>query len=104
MLETIANNEPPKEEVLVDRAETDNKITRVTGAFCVEGTITDIGLAGILPGNHKDDLIQEETLHCDEPSEQMCPMERIRRRWKNPDPQFPVLKRELSAFHGMPDR
>jgi adenine-specific DNA-methyltransferase len=38
-LESIANNEPPKEEVLVDRPERDNKITRVTGAFCVEGTI-----------------------------------------------------------------
>ncbi len=38
-LKSIANNEPPEEEVLVDRPETDNKITRVTGAFCVEGTI-----------------------------------------------------------------
>jgi adenine-specific DNA-methyltransferase len=38
-LESIANNEPPKEEVLVDRPETDNKITRVTGPFCVEATI-----------------------------------------------------------------
>ncbi|HEV2349504.1 MAG TPA: hypothetical protein VG028_06615 [Terriglobia bacterium] len=45
-LESIANNEPPKEEVLVDRPERDNKITRVTGAFCVEGTIptpVDVG-------------------------------------------------------------
>jgi adenine-specific DNA-methyltransferase len=38
-LKSIANNEPPEEEVLVDRPETDNKITRVTGPFCVEGTI-----------------------------------------------------------------
>lgn len=38
-LKSIANNEPPEEEVLVDRPETDNRITRVTGAFCVEGTI-----------------------------------------------------------------
>ena len=38
-LKSIANNEPPDEEVLVDRPETDNKITRVTGAFCVEATI-----------------------------------------------------------------
>lgn len=38
-LESIANNEPPKEEVLVDRPEVDNKITRVTGPFCVEATI-----------------------------------------------------------------
>jgi adenine-specific DNA-methyltransferase len=44
-LKSIANNEPPEEEVLVDRPETDNKITRVTGAFCVEGTIpTPVGM------------------------------------------------------------
>lgn len=45
-LESIANNEPPKEEVLVDRPEKDGHITRVTGAFCVEGTIpTPVDLA-----------------------------------------------------------
>jgi adenine-specific DNA-methyltransferase len=38
-LETIANNEQPQEEVLVDRPEQDVKITRVTGPFCVEATI-----------------------------------------------------------------
>jgi adenine-specific DNA-methyltransferase len=38
-LEHIANDELPMEEVLVDRPETDGKITRVTGAFCVEATI-----------------------------------------------------------------
>jgi adenine-specific DNA-methyltransferase len=38
-LESIANNEPSKEEVLVDRPEVDNKITRVTGPLCVEATI-----------------------------------------------------------------
>ncbi|MGA3316616.1 MAG: site-specific DNA-methyltransferase [Candidatus Korobacteraceae bacterium] len=38
-LKSIANNEPPDEEVLVDRPEIQNGITRVTGAFCVEGTI-----------------------------------------------------------------
>jgi adenine-specific DNA-methyltransferase len=36
---TIANDEPPEEEVLVDRPEADNKITRVTGPFCLEATI-----------------------------------------------------------------
>ena len=36
---TIANEEPSEEEVLVDRPESENKITRVTGPFCVEGTI-----------------------------------------------------------------
>ena len=38
-LESIANNEPAKEEVLVDRPEVNDKITRVTGPFCVEATI-----------------------------------------------------------------
>jgi adenine-specific DNA-methyltransferase len=38
-LKSIANNEPPDEEVLVDRPEVDNKITRVSGPFCVEATI-----------------------------------------------------------------
>ena len=53
-LKSIANNEPPEEEVLVDRPEADNKITRVTGAFCVEGTIpTPVGV-GI-----QDEQIQE---------------------------------------------
>ena len=39
MLKSIANNEPPKEEVLVDRPEQQNGITRVTGPFCFEATI-----------------------------------------------------------------
>jgi adenine-specific DNA-methyltransferase len=38
-LKSIANNEPPEEEVLVDRPETTNGITRVSGPFCFEGTI-----------------------------------------------------------------
>jgi len=38
-LKNIANNEPPEEEVLFDRPETDNKIVRVTGPFVVEATI-----------------------------------------------------------------
>ncbi|OGK75172.1 MAG: hypothetical protein A2X53_05115 [Candidatus Rokubacteria bacterium GWA2_70_23] len=38
-LKSIANNEPPGEEVLVDRPEPDNGIVRVTGAFTVEATI-----------------------------------------------------------------
>lgn len=38
-LESIANSEPPKEEVLVDRPEMQNGITRVTGPFCMEATI-----------------------------------------------------------------
>ena len=38
-LKSIANDEPPREEVLVDRPEIDTKITRVTGPFVVEATI-----------------------------------------------------------------
>ena len=38
-LKSIANNEPLKEEVLVDRPETDNGFVRVTGSFVVEATI-----------------------------------------------------------------
>jgi adenine-specific DNA-methyltransferase len=36
---TIANDEPPEEEVLVDRPGSIPSITRVTGPFCVEATI-----------------------------------------------------------------
>lgn len=47
-LETIANDEPPKEEVLVDRPEVDSKITRVSGPFVVEATIpTPLELDGV---------------------------------------------------------
>jgi adenine-specific DNA-methyltransferase len=38
-LKSIANDEPPKEEVLVDRPEITNSITRVSGPFVVEATI-----------------------------------------------------------------
>ncbi len=38
-LKSIANNEPPLEEILVDRPEQQSGITRVTGPFCVEATI-----------------------------------------------------------------
>ena len=38
-LESIANDEPAKEEVLVDRPETDSGVTRISGPFCVEATI-----------------------------------------------------------------
>ena len=38
-LESIANREPAKEEVLVDRPETDGAVTRVSGPFCIEATI-----------------------------------------------------------------
>jgi adenine-specific DNA-methyltransferase len=38
-LKSIANNEPPDEEILVDRPEVDRKIVRVTGPFAFEATI-----------------------------------------------------------------
>jgi adenine-specific DNA-methyltransferase len=38
-LKSIANNESPAEEVLVDRPEVDNKFVRVTGRFAMEATI-----------------------------------------------------------------
>lgn len=38
-LKSIANNEPPQEEVLVDRPETETGIVRVTGPFTVEAVI-----------------------------------------------------------------
>lgn len=38
-LKSIANNEPPKEEVLVDRPEVKSGVTRVTGPFWFEATI-----------------------------------------------------------------
>ena len=38
-LKSIANNEPPDEEVLVDKPEIDDSIVRVTGPFTVEATI-----------------------------------------------------------------
>lgn len=38
-LKSIANNEPPAEEVLVDRPEEITKVTRVTGPFVFEATI-----------------------------------------------------------------
>ena len=38
-LESIANEEPTKEEVLVDRPEQDSAVSRISGPFCVEATI-----------------------------------------------------------------
>jgi adenine-specific DNA-methyltransferase len=38
-LKSIANNEPPAEEVLVDRPEVDDGVTRVSGPFVVEAVL-----------------------------------------------------------------
>lgn len=58
-LKSIANNEPPAEEVLVDRPEQDKSITRVTGPFCFEAMIptaqdlaeADLKSAASVPGD-----------------------------------------------------
>jgi len=56
-LKSIANNEPPAEEVLVDRPETVNSITRVSGPFCLEATIpTPVDWGG---DDHKDSDVSE---------------------------------------------
>ncbi|KAA0225180.1 site-specific DNA-methyltransferase [candidate division KSB1 bacterium] len=55
-LESIANDKPAKEEVLVDRPEVVRKITRVTGPFTFEATIPT---ALDLNGNGKKDATAE---------------------------------------------
>jgi adenine-specific DNA-methyltransferase len=55
-LKSIANNEPPAEEVLVDRPEIVSGITRVTGPFCVEATIpTPVDVEGSSPPSQGGD-------------------------------------------------
>ena len=47
-LKSIANNEPPEEEVLVDRPEEDKNVTRITGPFVFEATIpTPLDVDGV---------------------------------------------------------
>lgn len=38
-LRSIANDEPPAEEVLVDKPEVENQVARITGPFCVEAVL-----------------------------------------------------------------
>ena len=42
MLKSFANNEPPAEEVLVDRPEEIRGVTRITGPFAFEATIPNV--------------------------------------------------------------
>ncbi|MGI9228837.1 MAG: site-specific DNA-methyltransferase [Gammaproteobacteria bacterium] len=49
-LRSIANNEAPTEEVLVDKPEIENKVVRITGPFCVES---------ILPTPMSPDMYQD---------------------------------------------
>jgi adenine-specific DNA-methyltransferase len=75
-LKSIANHEPPQEEVLVDRPKINAKITRVTGPFCVEATIPtplngegdspesdSEGPAGSLTGRMLEVLRRDPVLH-----------------------------------------
>ena len=61
-LGSIANNEPPAEEVMVDRPERDDSITRVSGPFTVEGTIPT---AMDWPGEGQDQTPSETTAAAD---------------------------------------
>jgi adenine-specific DNA-methyltransferase len=59
-LKSIANDEPPQEEVLVDRPEKSPGIVRVSGPFAVEATIpTPVGLQG--DGEEHSGASTEET-------------------------------------------
>jgi adenine-specific DNA-methyltransferase len=51
-LKSIANNEPPDEEILVDRPEVEKAITRVAEPFCVEATIP----TPVEWGSHDDEV------------------------------------------------
>jgi adenine-specific DNA-methyltransferase len=52
-LKSTANSEPPTMEVLVDRPEQNGNITRVSGAFVVEGTIAPAQSFQYLDGDEK---------------------------------------------------
>ena len=54
-LGSIANNEPPEEEILVDRPEENLAITRVAGPFCVEATIPTASDLSTEVSGSKDD-------------------------------------------------
>ncbi len=58
-LKSIANNEPPTEEVLVDKPEVESNVTRISGPFCVEA---------VLPTPLSPDLSPEHSQGIQEPS------------------------------------
>jgi adenine-specific DNA-methyltransferase len=66
-LKSIANDEPPATEVLVDRPEVNNVITRVAGPFVVEATIApaqvldDAAAAGNAPEDSTLDAVLAES-------------------------------------------
>jgi adenine-specific DNA-methyltransferase len=60
-LKSLANNEPPDQEVIVDRPEETNKIVRITGPFCFEATIpTPMDWDTSAPSQHEGDATQQE--------------------------------------------
>ena len=69
---SIANDEPPGELVLVDRPETDEKITRVAGAFVVEATLPT-------PQSPEGETAGTET-PADEPGDHVARMIEVLRR------------------------
>ena len=60
-LKSIANNEPPAEEVLVDKPEVESNVTRISGPFCVEA---------VLPTPLSPDISPEPSQGIQEPSTQ----------------------------------
>ncbi len=60
-LKSIANNEPPAEEVLVDKPEVESNVTRISGPFCVEA---------VLPTPLSPDIFPEHSQGIQEPSTQ----------------------------------
>jgi len=69
-LKSIANDEPPKQEVLVDRPDKNDGITRVTGPFCVEATIP-------LPVELSDEAADEKSQAVDSRDERGTYVERM---------------------------
>ncbi|HEY1934139.1 MAG TPA: site-specific DNA-methyltransferase [Acetobacteraceae bacterium] len=70
-LKSIANSEPPGEEVLVDRPEIDNSVTRIAGPFVVEAT---------LPTPQPIGAETPSTTPPDEPSDHIARMIEVLRR------------------------
>jgi adenine-specific DNA-methyltransferase len=80
-LGSLAHDEPPQEEVLVDRPEVESNITRVTGPFVVEATIpTPVDIDG---DGTEDSGVPDDTSYVDRM------LEALRR---NPSLQLPGNK------------
>lgn len=91
-LESIANNEPPKEEVLVDRPEENSAITRVTGPFCVEATIPTP--VEIEPRMHADEHGSEKDKETTADQRESAPIRGFSERMLEVLRRSPVLRLE----------